>query len=244
MNNLQNPTLFLKDHRITAGLTLLALIAFSGITNAASLAIQNTTGTWSSYDYDNTTAQYAPDYVQGVNTNSLYWGYPYVTGQPESLIFQGNATPGAIYTPFAVGALTHANNAIWGSTNITSANLKLHLSLADAPSLDFTYKFDIFQSGYNADPHLSYRDTLTFSPVGSTQFSLGGQTYAFTLNGFLDNGQIWSNIVIEDGQTVTQAPLYATISTVTPVPAPAALWLLGSGLIGLAGFAKRKRIPQ
>jgi hypothetical protein len=27
----------------------------------------------------------------------------------------------------------------------------------------------------------------------------------------------------------------------TPVPVPAAVWLLGSGLIGLAGVAKRKR---
>lgn len=28
----------------------------------------------------------------------------------------------------------------------------------------------------------------------------------------------------------------------TPVPVPAAVWLLGSGLIGLAGIAKRKRV--
>jgi len=33
----------------------------------------------------------------------------------------------------------------------------------------------------------------------------------------------------------------ALIRTASPVPAPAAVWLFGSGLIGLVGFAKRKK---
>ena len=32
-----------------------------------------------------------------------------------------------------------------------------------------------------------------------------------------------------------------TVSTVAPVPVPAAVWLFGSGLLGLAGVARRKR---
>jgi hypothetical protein len=31
-----------------------------------------------------------------------------------------------------------------------------------------------------------------------------------------------------------------TTMTVTEVPVPAAVWLLGSGLLGLVGFARRK----
>lgn len=243
MTNHRNFTLFSKNRRITSGLTLLALLAFTGITNAAQVAINNTTGTWESYGYDSTATQ-ATAYVVGTGSNALFWGNPFVANMKESLIFQGNAAESQISSPFVVGALTHSNYAISGNSNITSANLKLHLSLTNAQPLDFTYKFDIFQNAFNSDPHLSYRDTLTFSPVGSTQFSLGGETYEFTLNGFYDLGTIYSTIVIEDGQTVNQAQLYATISTVTPVPVPAALWLLGSGLLGLAGFSKRKRIPQ
>ena len=32
-----------------------------------------------------------------------------------------------------------------------------------------------------------------------------------------------------------------TITSVTPVPVPAAVWLFGSGLLGLVGVARRKK---
>lgn len=35
---------------------------------------------------------------------------------------------------------------------------------------------------------------------------------------------------------------YNVQASIEPVPVPAALWLFGSGLIGLAGFARRKKI--
>lgn len=48
----------------------------------------------------------------------------------------------------------------------------------------------------------------------------------FTLD---DPGLFGLTLRLQQGQT-------------TPVPVPAALWLLGSGLIGMAGLARRKRI--
>jgi hypothetical protein len=32
-----------------------------------------------------------------------------------------------------------------------------------------------------------------------------------------------------------------TVATITPVPVPAAVWLFGSGLIGIAGFARQRK---
>lgn len=247
MSNHLNATPIFNARRPIAGLALFSLLVFSGMTIAAPITIQNTAGTWASYDYDHVAAPLAnfPGLVEGLGTNSFYWGQPLnsPTDLKESLIFQGNATaitPGS--TPFAIGALTHGNNAIYGDTNITSSNLNLQLSLAGSQSINFTYKFGISQDS------TTYADTLTFSPVGSTQFSLASQTYSFNLLGFYNLGNLYSTIIVEDGVTVSQALLYASITSVpasaAPVPAPAALWLLGSGLLGLAGFAKRKYTHQ
>ena len=48
---------------------------------------------------------------------------------------------------------------------------------------------------------------------------------------------IHMNFAISAGDSVT----FDTIFDVTPVPVPAAVWLFGSGLVGLVGFARRKQ---
>lgn len=48
---------------------------------------------------------------------------------------------------------------------------------------------------------------------------------------------IHMNFALSAGDSVT----FDTLFDVTPVPVPAAVWLFGSGLIGLAGFARRKK---
>ena len=234
---------FFNAHRPIAGLALLGLLVFSDMANAASITFQSAGGNWSSYSYDATAAPQAPAYIQGVGTDAVYWGEPFYspTGPQKSLVFQGSATPATpASTPFAIGWLTHANNAIYGGTNITGANLSLQLSLTGYSPVNFNYNFSIFQ-----DPN-TYADWLTFSPVGSTQFSLGGQAYAFNLMGFYNqvSSSTYSTLIVQDGSTASQIPIYASVTAVQAVPVPAAFWLLGSGLLGLAGFSRRKRTPQ
>lgn len=233
-----------KGYRPTLGLASLALLAFSGMAGASSLTFQfqGASGTWDNYSYASSATD-APANITGLQTSVLHWGAP-LSGSPgqESLIFQGNTTPTAVTpdsTAFGIGWLTHANYPISGISNINGAYLSLHLLLAGS-AIDFNYKFNIFQ-----DP-TTYNDTLAFDPIGSTQFSLGSQAYSFNLLGFNTLGAFANGIMVLDGENAFQNPLYASITTVptAPVPAPAALWLLGSGLLGLAGFSKRKHTHQ
>jgi len=67
------------------------------------------------------------------------------------------------------------------------------------------------------------------------------------------DGSIWSDLTfnltpIPDENTLDQAadgignPIVGTGYAVSSVPVPAAIWLFGSGLIGLIGIARRKKI--
>jgi len=82
--------------------------------------------------------------------------------------------------------------------------------------------------------------------ANSLNVSSGSFIFAFTT----DSGTTWSTSV--DSWTEisagtwriaypgTTATINLTAVDVTPVPTPAAIWLFGSSLIGLAGFARRK----
>lgn len=68
-------------------------------------------------------------------------------------------------------------------------------------------------------------------------------TFEFVTN--QPNGMFFDSYFnVFDAQDLNGAQINGTWNydslAVTPVPVPAALWLFGSGLIGLAGFAKRK----
>jgi len=56
---------------------------------------------------------------------------------------------------------------------------------------------------------------------------------------------VWTgiaNVPVNGKNTLAQLPVNVTISAQTPtVPVPAAAWLFGSGLLGLAGTARRRR---
>lgn len=73
---------------------------------------------------------------------------------------------------------------------------------------------------------------LTTPPAGGT-YNAG--TNAFTLN--------WSNnfsVMVNGYLPVSGTASVSLAGSVTPVPLPAAVWLFGSGLLSLVGFARRK----
>lgn len=243
LNHLNFAPIF-KGFRLITGLVSISLLVFSGVTNAASTTFLSTAaGTqWTAPTSANI---YTPD----TGSSGQYWAYDHTkSAYQESLVFQSyaNSVSTTPNDPFALGLLTHDNLSSIGTGNITSANLNLQLSLKEPSTanysvFNFQYIFGISQGPYtNPTTGATYNaNTLTFSPIGSTQFNLGEQAYSFELLGFYDasNSNTYSTLIVGNTLTASQIPLYAKI---TAVPVPAALWLLGSGLLGLAGFAKRK----
>lgn len=75
-------------------------------------------------------------------------------------------------------------------------------------------------------------------PGGSSTFSLGLFQDEFGLTSLL-GGTLFSMNLINDGST--SLDLLSGEADVTPTPVPAAVWLLGSGLLGLAGVGRRQK---
>ena len=72
-----------------------------------------------------------------------------------------------------------------------------------------------------------------FLETGSTDYTLSlalGESYPLTLNAWVDPAQTGVSIKLYAGFTLPEE---------VPVPIPGAAWLLGSGLIGLAGLRRR-----
>lgn len=88
--------------------------------------------------------------------------------------------------------------------------------------------------------------------TGPMDFTVDGARYQFNLNGFavLDasgnpmkdaSGNVmFASSTLAYENSMTHAAIYGSITPVSAVPVPAAAWLLGSGLIGLAGIARRR----
>jgi len=168
---------------------------------------------------------------------------------------------------FSIGSFDYYN-AETSKDNISAVNFRVDMSidgfmqdtlgtLGDA-YLEFT--LSINNTPDNNDP-LASADSVWVSAVnvGMTMpdgtpllmaydfttgmdMYIGGDMYTFMLMGFSrDGGVSFESQAVSQENTLTTAEIFATMSPATVVPVPAAVWLMGSGLLGLFGFAFRNR---
>lgn len=172
-----------------------------------------------------------------------------------SLSGQGNYDNAGFGSPFALGKLRFQNGTGLGKPGIDSARLHLNVLLCDAMlepvELVFRLSLNEVSSLDNKRNRDVPGDRLTITTaVDSYVIKTTHGKYRFDLLGWSpDGGMTFTDTLTVANHAFAGLKLYGVVRTlsgdpvvcaVSEVPLPAAAWLFGSGLLALAGLARRR----
>jgi hypothetical protein len=150
----------------------------------------------------------------------------------------GAAASASLGTAFSLGSFTYTNERTVLSGGIVDIDFQMDLTLDGISLLPIEYQLQInntVNGGTNP-----FDTAQIISGPDNIAFSLNGSQYLLTFNGFSrDGGLTFETVANLAERDQTSAQIYATITSVVPVPA--AIWLMGSGMLALFGFARIKR---
>jgi hypothetical protein len=188
----------------------------------------------------------------GVNSNFFTWGEPLISGtNPNSLEFTGNNFSGFFETTeFKFGILNYFNGTIENGSQENTVNLETRLDFT-VPTVfnkSFTFTFQLINTLNTGTPDENADSVMLNNAFDATQFFTIGvtdYTLQFTRFGNIGSGGFITTVDqfhVYEGETAS-ADLFGKI-TAQPhgVFEPSSLFLLGAGLLGLAGLRRKNRV--
>jgi len=150
----------------------------------------------------------------------------------------------------SIKSIALAATALFLSTSVNAALIEITATSNDARFSDFTVIFD----DTSGDSMLQINEMTLFSGMTISGFSSSQDgfydaligtpniTGISTLSGTVigSPGFNW-NMTTSSGASCCSTSIWSYNSSVATVPIPTAVWLFGSGFIGLIGVARRKK---
>ncbi len=226
-------------------LIVLGLVFGTVGVSLADLSVTNVDGDWANA-VGGQNVSIVNDHGTAGRFATASWGDPLWSPNParSSYVFESRITPfdaPTNGTAFSLGTFTHNNFPIPSGSGITGINLLVNLGIEGFGALSTTFVYSHNETPNNSS---SPNDIVTITnPVLNAHFISGGNDYYFSLLGFSQNGGATiSNVFSTIENQANIADLYGIITTTpipNPTPIPAAIWLFGSGLVGLIGIRRR-----